>query len=77
MMLAHYRSRRIALKPVLGESQDLAGLTLQQASELLRSKAASPVDLTCILVANNKLLVRSGNITSAKCRIDGFGRRPY
>jgi len=29
-----------------GESQDLAGLTLRQASELLRTKAASSVDLT-------------------------------
>ncbi len=29
-----------------GESSDLAGLTLKKASDLLRSKAASPVDLT-------------------------------
>jgi aspartyl-tRNA(Asn)/glutamyl-tRNA(Gln) amidotransferase subunit A len=36
----------LALKPVVGESQDLAVLTLKKASELLRSKAASPVDLT-------------------------------
>ncbi|MGA2882467.1 MAG: amidase [Bryobacteraceae bacterium] len=36
----------IALKPALGQSQDLAALTLKQASELLRSKGASPVDLT-------------------------------
>jgi aspartyl-tRNA(Asn)/glutamyl-tRNA(Gln) amidotransferase subunit A len=36
----------IALKPALGESRDLAGLTLKKASELLRSKAASPVELT-------------------------------
>lgn len=36
----------LALKPALGQSQDLAGLTIKQASELLRSKAASPVDLT-------------------------------
>src|SRR5260370_32586494 len=36
----------LALKPALGQSQDLAGLTLKKASELLRSKAASPLDLT-------------------------------
>src|ERR1700694_3275174 len=36
----------LALKPALGQSPDLAGLTIKQASELLRSKAASPVDLT-------------------------------
>ncbi len=36
----------LALKRALGESQDLAALTLTRASELLRSKAASPVDLT-------------------------------
>jgi hypothetical protein len=35
-----------ALKPALGTSQDLTGLTLKKASELLRSKAVSPVDLT-------------------------------
>ena len=57
-MQAHPHSRRsflvaattaavgLALKPALGESQDLAALTLKQASDLLRSKAASPVDLT-------------------------------
>ncbi len=57
-MQAHSHSRRsflvaattaavgLALKPALGESQDLADLTLKQASDLLRSKAASPVDLT-------------------------------
>jgi aspartyl-tRNA(Asn)/glutamyl-tRNA(Gln) amidotransferase subunit A len=36
----------LALKPCLGESQDLVSLTLKQASELLRSRAVSPVDLT-------------------------------
>jgi aspartyl-tRNA(Asn)/glutamyl-tRNA(Gln) amidotransferase subunit A len=36
----------LALQPVFGETQDLAGLSLKQASELLRKKAASPVDLT-------------------------------
>src|SRR6202521_3537581 len=35
-----------ALKSARGQSQDLAGLTIKQASELLRSKAASPLDLT-------------------------------
>ena len=36
----------LALKPSFGESQDLAALTLKQASELLHREAASPVDLT-------------------------------
>ncbi len=36
----------LAVKPAAGASQDLAGLTLKKASELLRSKAVSPVDLT-------------------------------
>jgi aspartyl-tRNA(Asn)/glutamyl-tRNA(Gln) amidotransferase subunit A len=36
----------VILKPAFGESQELAGLTLKEASELLRSKTASPVDLT-------------------------------
>jgi aspartyl-tRNA(Asn)/glutamyl-tRNA(Gln) amidotransferase subunit A len=36
----------LALKPALGESQDLAALTLKRASGLLRRKAASPVELT-------------------------------
>ena len=36
----------LALKPTFGESEDVATLTLKQASELLRRKAASPVDLT-------------------------------
>jgi aspartyl-tRNA(Asn)/glutamyl-tRNA(Gln) amidotransferase subunit A len=36
----------VRLKPALGESQDLAFLTMKQASDLLRRKAASPVDLT-------------------------------
>jgi aspartyl-tRNA(Asn)/glutamyl-tRNA(Gln) amidotransferase subunit A len=36
----------LALRPCFGESQDLASLTLKQASELLRSGAVSPVDLT-------------------------------
>jgi aspartyl-tRNA(Asn)/glutamyl-tRNA(Gln) amidotransferase subunit A len=35
-----------ALTPALAETQDLTSLTLKKASELLRSKAASPVDLT-------------------------------
>ena len=34
------------LEPASGASEDLAGLTLKQASELLRAKRASPVDLT-------------------------------
>src|ERR1700722_7741817 len=57
-MLAHLHSRRsfllaattaafgLTLKSAFGESQDLAGLSLKEASELLRHKAASPVDLT-------------------------------
>src|SRR5208337_2657181 len=36
----------LALKPSFAESQDLAALTLKQASDLVRRKAASPVDLT-------------------------------
>lgn len=36
----------LALRPALGQSQDLAGLTLKKASELLRSKTASAVELT-------------------------------
>ena len=36
----------LALKPAFGQSRDLAGLTLKQASDLLRTKAVSPVDLT-------------------------------
>ena len=35
-----------ALKPAFAESQDLTGLTLKKASQLLRSKGASPVELT-------------------------------
>ena len=35
-----------ALTPAFAESQDLAALTLKRASELLRSKGASPVELT-------------------------------
>ena len=34
------------MRPALAVSQDLTGLTLKKASEILRSKAASPVDLT-------------------------------
>ena len=33
-------------KPAIAESQDLAGLSIKKASDLLRSKGASPVDLT-------------------------------
>ena len=40
---ARGKSRRT---PARGESQDLADVTLKKASELLRSKAASPVELT-------------------------------
>src|SRR5207249_568869 len=35
-----------ALKPAYAETQDLTGLTLKKAAELLRSKGASPVELT-------------------------------
>jgi len=35
-----------ALKPAFAETQDLTSLTLKKASELLRSKGASPVELT-------------------------------
>jgi len=57
-MQSHFHSRRgflgaaaataacLALKPTFGKSQDLAALTLKEALELLRTKSASPVDLT-------------------------------
>ena len=35
-----------AIKPAAGQSRDLASLTLKQASDLLRTKAVSPVELT-------------------------------
>jgi aspartyl-tRNA(Asn)/glutamyl-tRNA(Gln) amidotransferase subunit A len=35
-----------ALRPAAGQSRDLASLTLKQASDLLRTKAVSPVELT-------------------------------
>ena len=36
----------LVFKSAIAESQDLAGMTLEQARQLLRSKAVSPVDLT-------------------------------
>jgi Asp-tRNA(Asn)/Glu-tRNA(Gln) amidotransferase A subunit family amidase len=36
----------MTLKPAFGESQDLAFLTLKEASELVRRKAVSSVELT-------------------------------
>jgi hypothetical protein len=36
----------MTLKPAFGESQDLAYLTLKEASELVRRKTVSPVELT-------------------------------
>jgi hypothetical protein len=33
-------------KPAIAESPDVAGMALEQARQLLRSKAVSPVDLT-------------------------------
>ncbi len=39
-------SAALALRTARGETRDLAALTLKEASQLLRSKAASPVDLT-------------------------------
>jgi aspartyl-tRNA(Asn)/glutamyl-tRNA(Gln) amidotransferase subunit A len=35
-----------AIKPAFGQTQDLASLTLKRASDLLRTKAVSPVELT-------------------------------
>jgi len=35
-----------AIRPAFGQSQDLASLTLKRASDLLRTKAVSPVELT-------------------------------
>src|SRR5689334_20134386 len=46
LMAAAAAASALASKPALADSGDLAGLTLKQASELLRRKAASPVDLT-------------------------------
>ena len=42
-----------ALTPASAESQDLTALTLKKASELLRSKGASPVELTAGLPEAN------------------------
>ena len=36
----------LMFKPAIAESQDLAGMTLEQARQLLCDKAVSPVDLT-------------------------------
>src|SRR6201994_4522641 len=36
----------LMFKPAIAESQDRAGMTLEQARQLLRCKAVSPVDLT-------------------------------
>jgi aspartyl-tRNA(Asn)/glutamyl-tRNA(Gln) amidotransferase subunit A len=44
--LAAAAAAALAPKRASGQSQDLAGLTLKGASELLRRKAASPVELT-------------------------------
>jgi aspartyl-tRNA(Asn)/glutamyl-tRNA(Gln) amidotransferase subunit A len=46
LVSATVASARVILEPAFGESQDLASLTLKEASELLRRKTASPVDLT-------------------------------
>jgi aspartyl-tRNA(Asn)/glutamyl-tRNA(Gln) amidotransferase subunit A len=42
----------LSLKPAFGRSQDFARLTLKEASELLRTKRASPVDLTQACLKN-------------------------
>jgi len=42
----------LSLKSAFGESQDLLRLTLKEASELLRTKRASPVDLTQACLKN-------------------------
>jgi len=42
----------LSLKPAFGASQDLTRLTLKEASELLRTKRASPVDLTQACLKN-------------------------
>ena len=36
----------LALRPAFGQSEDLASLSLRQASDLLRNKSVSPVELT-------------------------------
>jgi aspartyl-tRNA(Asn)/glutamyl-tRNA(Gln) amidotransferase subunit A len=74
----------LARKPALEESQDLAALTLKQASELLRSKAASPVDLTraCLKrierynsVLNAFITVTSEQALEAACEMGAEQRR--
>jgi aspartyl-tRNA(Asn)/glutamyl-tRNA(Gln) amidotransferase subunit A len=40
----------MTLKPAFGESQDLAYLTLKEASELVRRKTVSPVELTATCI---------------------------
>jgi hypothetical protein len=42
----------VSLKSAFGKSQDLARLTVMEASELLRRKSASPVDLTQACLKN-------------------------
>ena len=44
--LAGFAAAGLALEPIRGQSSDLFGLTLARASELLRTKAVSAVDLT-------------------------------
>jgi aspartyl-tRNA(Asn)/glutamyl-tRNA(Gln) amidotransferase subunit A len=45
-LLAAIAAARLAQRPAFGQSKDLTALTLKEASQLLRRKAASPVDLT-------------------------------
>jgi aspartyl-tRNA(Asn)/glutamyl-tRNA(Gln) amidotransferase subunit A len=95
-MTAHAHDRRaflvagtsavvgLALQPVLGQSQDLAGLTLTKASELLRSKAVSAVDLTqaCVdriathnLTLNAFITVTAEQALTTARQLDAEGRR--
>jgi hypothetical protein len=47
----------MTLKPAFGESQDLAYLTLKEASELVRRKTVSPVELTATCLNVLKLTI--------------------
>ena len=58
-----------ALKPAFAGSQDLTGLTLKKASELLRSKGASPVELyPGLLEAVNAFITVAGESALATAR---------
>ena len=55
LVLTTMAAAGMTLKTIFGESQDLAFLTL--ASDLIRRKAASPVDLTASCLKRGSSLV--------------------